>query len=576
MFNADAVVIKQPLNGMSTLKFVGSRLITTARYLSGWAFPQLSELYRIRANSNPIAVQTAGHYLLSRWLHEYRVINIADGEVVNVCPVAQDLTRRDGKYALSSCGRFLIVGEGEAIRVREIETGRAVWERKLERAELEGIWPLHNGTQWAFHVNPIYQSDGARKPASIEVWDWPLGSQPKAVLHRDYVPFGSTVSNTGLIAFAGFSSNPIGVFDLVSGRAVREFPPPAGNRGAGYAHWLSENRLAVAWNDVLFIGAINEPVQREFSLPTYSNYSVAATDEFLALAYHDGFVLVPLQLLPASKATIELSPPWLDPPEPVQNSADHGFVTPPPVSHRSVAGETTSELRNELKEFARTAWIPQTRSRSGDVTSSKLGGTPWLSKAEDWPCCGVCSRPMELFLQLNSASLPGEFANRFSGLLQVFLCVTNGYRTGTCGLGYEGFSKASMLRLCEPVGEARYRRPPFEDAFIEGVIEAWQPHLDLPSLQDLAGLGIELSDEQTTLIIDHPEQFATPGDKLGGWPNWPQNLDYIACPRCKRCMDVIFQIDSYSTLPHCFMDGGTAWISQCREHPDVLAMNWNS
>lgn len=138
------------------------------------------------------------------------------------------------------------------------------------------------------------------------------------------------------------------------------------------------------------------------------------------------------------------------------------------------------------------------------------------------------------------------------------------------------FSKASMLRLCEPVGEARYRRPPFEDAFIEGVIEAWQPHLDLPSLQQLAGLGIELSDEQTTLIIDHPEQFATPGDKLGGWPNWPQNLDYIACPRCKRCMDVIFQIDSYSTLPHCFMDGGTAWISQCREHPDVLAMNWNS
>jgi hypothetical protein len=25
-----------------------------------------------------------------------------------------------------------------------------------------------------------------------------------------------------------------------------------------------------------------------------------------------------------------------------------------------------------------------------------------------------------------------------------------------------------------------------------------------------------------------------------------------------------------------FMDGGTAWVSQCRDHPEVLALNWNS
>jgi hypothetical protein len=77
-------------------------------------------------------------------------------------------------------------------------------------------------------------------------------------------------------------------------------------------------------------------------------------------------------------------------------------------------------------------------------------------------------------------------------------------------------------------------------------------------------------------MIDESERFTASGDKLGGWPDWPQNLDYLACPQCQRRMDVIFQFGPYSTLPHCFMDGGTAWVSQCAEHPDVLALNWNS
>ena len=184
--------------------------------------------------------------------------------------------------------------------------------------------------------------------------------------------------------------------------------------------------------------------------------------------------------------------------------------------------------------------------------------------------------PLELFLQLNSNDLPDDLANRFSGLLQVFLCVTNGYDSGTCALGYEGFSKASLLRLCKPVGSPRYLRPPFQDALIEAVIESWQPRVDLPRTQDLAALGIKLSGDQWTLMVDHSELFAEEGDKLGGWPTWPQNLDYLACPRrCKCRMDVIFQIASNDTLPHDFLDGGTAWVSQCAEHPDVLALNWN-
>lgn len=60
------------------------------------------------------------------------------------------------------------------------------------------------------------------------------------------------------------------------------------------------------------------------------------------------------------------------------------------------------------------------------MTASKLGGTPFIARNADWPCCGVCSSPMDLFLQLNSRDLPAELADPFSGLLQVFLCTAEG------------------------------------------------------------------------------------------------------------------------------------------------------
>jgi hypothetical protein len=574
MFNADLIAIKQPLRGMSALKFVGSRLITKARYLSAWTVPELHEVWRIRGNSDPITIASTGQLILSRLRHEYQVVDITSGEIVGVCPNAAP--RYDGQFALSRCGRFIIAGEQDAIRVREVGSGSVVWERKLEQEELRELCPLQRGARWAFCIKPIYQFGDVERPTVIEVWDWPLGSQPRSVRQQDF-PFASRVSEPGLIALPGYRDKPIRVLDLESGRVVREFSPPKGNKHSGYAHWLSDDRLALAWENVLIVAALNGPERREFHLPTYSYYSVAATDELLALSYHDGFVLLPFHRLPESGDPVELSPPWEDPPEADHgNDEDHAFVTPTPASVRPVVGQTPDELRAALKEFERPAWIPQVRFNAGEVTSSKLGGTAWISESEAWPCCPVCSSPMELFLQLNSNDLPAELADRFSGLLQVFLCVTDGYSTGTCGLGYEGFSKASMLRICNPDGPPRYQRPPFADAFIEGVIESLRPHVDLPSLQELVALGIELSDSQERLMINQSERFALAGDKLGGWPDWPQNLDYIACPRCARRMDVIFQIDSGCALPHCFMDGGMAWVSQCKDHPDVIALNWNS
>jgi hypothetical protein len=386
--------------------------------------------------------------------------------------------------------------------------------------------------------------------------------------------YGITVSSTGLIAFPSFRATPARIFDLESGMMVRAVAPPSGNRNSGYVHWVADDQIMVAWDQVLHTYMLDGTVRRAFHLPTYSSYSVSATADLLALVYPDGLVLLPLEQLPDSATEVELSPPWPKRPysEPPEPSVDYGFfVTPEADSRRTVIAESAAALVAALGEFERALWIPQVRFHAGEITASKLGGTPFIARTEDWPCCGVCSAPMELFLQLNSRDLPAELADRFSGLLQVFLCPT-----GNCAFGYEGFSKASLLRLCKPVGQPRYQRPPFEDAFIEGVIESWQRGTEVPSSRELEALGIELSDEQQQLIFNESERVTAIGDKLGGWPDWPQNLDYLACPQCRRRMDVLFQFGPYSTLPYCFMDGGTAWVSQCAQHPDVLALNWNN
>jgi hypothetical protein len=576
MFNADAIVIKRPLHSMCQLKFVGSRLITTARYLSGWTYPVLNELYRLPVRSYPIAIQPGGgQLLLAHTGRQYELIDTVHGDVVGACPFTQDIGGFTSSYALSACGGFMIGGAPHAIRVLDLAAGAVVWQRTLEEVQLRGIWPLRGGSQWAFGLGPLPPVE-PHEPMHIEVWNWPFGSQPRSVVQSKHISFGSTLSDAGLMALPGIGAQPARVFDVETGKAVSEFAPPLGNRGGGHVHWLSGDRLLVAWERLLCVCATDGCVQRKFYLPRYSTYSADATEDVLALTLHDGFMLIPLDRISDSQTEIGLSLPWPDPPGSSEPSDNHSFATPEPARCRTVVAETVVELQEALREFERPAWIPQVAFRAGEITSSKLGGTPFMPQTEEWPHCGVCSRPMELFLQLNSKDLPADMAHRFSGLLQVFLCVTDGHGTGTCALGYEAFSSAAMLRLCEPEGPSRYQRPPFQDAFIEGVIESWQRRTDFPALQEVQALAIELSDGQERLMIDHSALFSGPGEKLGGWPDWPQNVEYVACPRCKRRMDVIFQFGDPGTLPHCFMDGGTAWVSQCAEHSDVLALTWNS
>ncbi|MEL7263920.1 MAG: hypothetical protein AAFP69_03780 [Planctomycetota bacterium] len=66
------------------------------------------------------------------------------------------------------------------------------------------------------------------------------------------------------------------------------------------------------------------------------------------------------------------------------------------------------------------------------------------------------------------------------------------------------------------------------------------------------------------------------GDKLFGWPAWPQFANYPVCDHCECPMRHLLQIDSDCTLPIPFGDAGTAHLFYCEEHRSNLALIYQS
>ena len=76
----------------------------------------------------------------------------------------------------------------------------------------------------------------------------------------------------------------------------------------------------------------------------------------------------------------------------------------------------------------------------------------------------------------------------------------------------------------------------------------------------------ELEDDVIFQVIE--------GDKLAGYPNWIQGVEYPNCPECQRRMQFVFQIDSQDNLPVMFGDVGCGHITQCPEHKQILTFSW--
>jgi uncharacterized protein YwqG len=252
--------------------------------------------------------------------------------------------------------------------------------------------------------------------------------------------------------------------------------------------------------------------------------------------------------------------------------------------------EVLRQLEPWREKWQRPAWRPLTVSNDSAETASKFAGTPWLAKNETWPTCQQCHKPMPLFLQLNLERLPASLTDTFgTGLLQLFYCLE-------CDGGWEPFSDVSLVRIVHPHGPAADDLPQGVVAtFPPQTIIGWEEFIDYPDPQEHEELGLEYTYDfdstptqtridypEAGLVFDHIEDDdlaekvsrAAAGDKLCGWPQWIQGIEYPTCPQCQQRMALVFQIDSEDHLPYMFGDMGTGHITQCPTHKEVVAFAW--
>jgi uncharacterized protein YwqG len=255
--------------------------------------------------------------------------------------------------------------------------------------------------------------------------------------------------------------------------------------------------------------------------------------------------------------------------------------------------EVVIALEPWLAKQSRPAWKPIVEQGDGAAIVSKFGGAPWIGPEAPWPECGLCKKPLPLFLQLDLGDLPKELGQRFGiGLLQLFYCTRDDCQG--CG-GWAPFADdLSRVRVVQPNGPSMttsVEQPVGQ--FTAKKIVGWSRFFDLPKPCEHDELGLkytydfdagtlrlqcaELKFDLTNPINDCPaEEIANSklGDKLAGWPAWIQEVEYPNCPRCERRMVHVFQVDSEHNIPFMFGDAGCGHITQCPDHKEIVAFGW--
>lgn len=234
-----------------------------------------------------------------------------------------------------------------------------------------------------------------------------------------------------------------------------------------------------------------------------------------------------------------------------------------------------AELR-PLADHVRPAFVPQLGDDDPEGPVSKLGGRPWLPADTAWPTCPHCEKPLHLFLQLDLADLPEGSPRHGRGLVQLLYCTSSEPLCEVDCEAYLPFADSALARLVDPTKPGS--TPPVditESPFPGRAIVGWQETWDLPNVEELGELGVDVDDldEGVEGALDE-SQRPLPGDKLGGWPHWIQGIEYPSCSECGETMELLFQIDSEDSLPYMFGDTGCAHLTQCPAHPGVLAFAW--
>lgn len=252
---------------------------------------------------------------------------------------------------------------------------------------------------------------------------------------------------------------------------------------------------------------------------------------------------------------------------------------------------------------SRPAWKPVTRPGDGAATVSKLGGLPALAPGEPWPTCPDCGRPMPLLLQLNLATLPEELGTPFgTGLLQLFACTSGEDANASANANAneeEGaaavVATATLARLVADGPLAAPEAVPAEaDDLTPRAIVLWQRFDDHPDFDDFDDLGLlteyvkarppkmrakcpelGLAFEGKAAKLFESLDRCREGDKLGGWPDWPREKHWPACPDCGTRMQHVFQIETNDEIDELFGEPVRGHLMQCPTHQHVLHFAWD-
>lgn len=248
-------------------------------------------------------------------------------------------------------------------------------------------------------------------------------------------------------------------------------------------------------------------------------------------------------------------------------------------NHDTVAGTPGTPAITPGADARRTAYLPVTNHKDGEVTASKFSGTPWLSEKEEWPVCGHCGKPLTFFLQLSGRDTPAEAGLAGDDLIQLFYCIADDGCEYECD-GWDAVSAA--YRQADPKRKGKASSvvirlvktdntpsagTPAEKSFPAKTITGWTPQEDYPSWEDYAEHASDDTEEE-----EHIQPLE--GEKLLGWPFWVQGAEWRSCPVCGTPMRFLFQLDSDKHIPYMFGDCGIGHICQCPRHPEVLSFGW--
>lgn len=254
-----------------------------------------------------------------------------------------------------------------------------------------------------------------------------------------------------------------------------------------------------------------------------------------------------------------------------------------------------------------SAWRAITNGTETDPLASKFGGLPYLPDGT-WPTCPGCHEPMQLFVQLNLATLPeSSTAYATDGMIQLFYCVGT-EAEDLCEMSIENFQAFSPGKVCRFIEtlprSAEFPSPPprFRPYECENLVR-WEEFADYPNSEAFKRLGLSIEFDVSRKFINakvewpvgniklnnwrkkrydfntdlvSPISQAAEGSKLGGWPLWIQNEEYPTCPQCSSEMTYLLQIDSEDQVRYVFGDYGCGRLFQCPKHADILTFAWDS